>query len=47
MTEQQFGKKGGQQANICSDIMAKTGNYKHCQDSLQISMHVQKDIFAV
>lgn len=25
MTEQQFGKKGGQQASICSDIMAKTG----------------------
>lgn len=25
MTEQQFGKKGGQQASICSDIMGKTG----------------------
>lgn len=25
MTEQQFGKKGGQQVSICSDIMAKTG----------------------
>jgi predicted PilT family ATPase len=36
MTEQQFGKKGGQQASICSDIMAKTAG-------VAIEMSMAKD----